>query len=129
MARHEDRYPPKLRALLLEGGRSLPKTWTGFRNTGAALTVSLSSLLDEVDLVLSPSAEGAAHRGLAITGDPRFSLLWTYTGCPTVNLPAALSPEGLPLGLQLSARPMADTALLATARKVEALLGFDARPG
>lgn len=129
MVRYQDRYPPKLRALLLEGRQVTSEDQDRIQEHRRALTVSLSSLLDEVDLVLSPSAEGAAHRGLAITGDPRFSLLWTYTGCPTVTLPAALSPEGLPLGLQLSARPMADAALLAAARKVEALLGFDARPG
>ncbi len=46
-----------------------------------------------------------------------------------MTLPAALSPEGLPLGLQLSARPMADAALLAAAREVEKLLGFDTQPG
>ena len=129
MDRHGDRYPPKLRALLLEGRAVTSEDLDRIQQHRRALTVSLSALLEEVDLVLSPSAEGAAHRGLAITGDPRFSLLWTYTGCPTVTLPAALSPEGLPLGLQLSARPMADAALLAAARTVESLLGFDAQPG
>ena len=129
MARHGDRYPPKLRALLLEGRAVTSEDLDRIQRHRRALTVSMSALLDEVDLVLSPSAEGAAHRGLAITGDPRFSLLWTYTGCPTVTLPAALSPEGLPLGLQLSARPMADAALLAASRKVESLLGFEAQPG
>ena len=129
MARHGDRYPPKLRALLLDGEAVTPDALERIQEHRRSLTVSLSGLLEEVDLVLSPSAEGPAPRGLAITGDPRFSLLWTYTGCPTVTLPAALSPEGLPLGLQLSARPMADGALLSAARKVEALLGFHARPG
>lgn len=129
MARYGDRYPPKLRALLLEGEGVTPEDLDRIQEHRRSLTVSLSGLLEGVDLVLSPSAKGAADRGLAITGDPRFSLIWTYTGCPTVTLPAALSPEGLPLGLQLSARPMADAALLAAARKVEKLLGFHARPG
>ena len=129
MARYGDRYPPKLRALLLEGEAVTPEHLDRIQEHRRSLTVSLSGLLEGVDLVLSPSAKGAAHRGLAITGDPRYSLIWTYTGCPTVTLPAALSPEGLPLGLQLSARPMADAALLAAARKVEKLLGFDAQPG
>lgn len=129
MARYGDRYPPKLRALLLEGEAVTREHLDRIQEHRRSLTVSLSGLLEGVDLVLSPSAKGAADRGLAITGDPRFSLIWTYTGCPTVTLPAALSPEGLPLGLQLSARPMADAALLAAARKVEKLLGFHARPG
>ena len=129
MARHGDRYPPKLRALLLEGRAVTPEALDRIQEHRRSLTVSLSGLLEQVDVVLSPSAEGSAPRGLAITGDPRFSLLWTYTGCPTVTLPAALSPEGLPLGLQLVGRPLEDGALLAAARKVEALLGFRARPG
>ena len=129
LARHGDRYPPKLRALLLEGQEVTPEALDRIQQHRRSLTVSLAGLLEEVDLVLSPSAEGPAPQGLAITGDPRFSLLWTYTGCPTVTLPTALSPEGLPLGLQLAGRSMADGALLAAARKVEALLGFRARPG
>ena len=129
LARYGDRYPPKLRALLLDGEAVTPEALDRIQEHRRSLTVTLSGLLEEVDLVLSPSAEGAASRGLAITGDPRFSLIWTYTGCPTVTLPAALSPQGLPLGLQLSARPMADAALLAAARRVEELLEFHARPG
>lgn len=125
---HEDRYPPRLRALLMEGRQVTPESLDRIQEHRRSLKVVLSELWEKVDLVVSPSAEGPAPRGLTKTGDPRFSLLWTYAGYPTVTLPVTLSPEGLPLGLQLVGRCMADGDLLAAARKVEAMLGFCARP-
>ena len=128
-ARYGDHYPPKLRELLLQGKRVTPEELRQVRRHRRSLSASLAGLFEEVDVLLSPSAPGPAPAGLARTGDPRFSLLWTYTGCPTLTLPAALSKDGLPLGLQLVGRPLEDRALLAAAQKVESVLRFFARPG
>jgi Asp-tRNA(Asn)/Glu-tRNA(Gln) amidotransferase A subunit family amidase len=49
------------------------------------------------------------------------NLPWTHAGMPAVTLPAGAS-DGLPLGLQLSARFGADEQLLAWAEAVEPLL-------
>ena len=127
-ARHGDHYPPKLRELLLDGEGVASEELRRVQGHRRSLSTSLVGLFDEVDVLLTPSAPGPAPAGLAITGDPRFSLLWTYTGCPTLTLPAALSQDGLPLGLQLVGRPMEDGALLAAAQKVESILRFGARP-
>ncbi|TVQ27589.1 MAG: amidase [Spirochaetaceae bacterium] len=74
--------------------------------------------------IVSPSAPGAAPAGIDATGSPLLNLPWTYSGVPTVTLPAALSPAALPLGIQLAGRFGDDEALIAIAAQVEQALGF-----
>jgi Asp-tRNA(Asn)/Glu-tRNA(Gln) amidotransferase A subunit family amidase len=75
-----------------------------------------------VDLWLSPAAPGPPPAGLATTGDPVMNLPWTQAGLPTIALPAGGTPEGLPLGVQLTARFGADEALLAWAAELAPVL-------
>ncbi len=89
---------------------------------------ALDHLLDEWDVVMSPSAPGAAPRGIDSTGDPRMNLIWTYTGLPTLTLPTALDGQGLPLGIQLTGARLQDTELLAASVAVENGLPFNAEP-
>jgi Asp-tRNA(Asn)/Glu-tRNA(Gln) amidotransferase A subunit family amidase len=84
----------------------------------------LASLIQEFDAVLSPPAPGAAPPGLARTGNPAFCTLWSLAGFPALTLPAELTPEGLPLGLQLTAPSGVDSLLLGTAHWCEQRLGF-----
>ncbi|HEY2870196.1 MAG TPA: amidase [Gaiellales bacterium] len=46
------------------------------------------------------------------------------TGCPAISIPAGLSAAGLPVGLQLVARPFAERALLEVAHSVDAQTGY-----
>ena len=55
-------------------------------------------------MLLTFSAPGAAPKGLASTGDPRFNRLWTLMGVPCVNVPAYVAEGGLPVGVQVIAR-------------------------
>jgi amidase len=48
----------------------------------------------------------------------------SVTGCPAVSIPAGLSENGLPVGLQLVARPFAERALLEVAHALDALTGY-----
>jgi Asp-tRNA(Asn)/Glu-tRNA(Gln) amidotransferase A subunit family amidase len=57
----------------------------------------------------------------------RFTAVHNLTGAPAVVLPCGWS-SGLPVGLQLSAAPGSDLALLATAGYVESSLAFPTRP-
>ncbi len=123
-----EQYPPKMR-LLIEFGQTvareqLEEITSHRKRTNAAL----DDLLDEWDVVMSPSAPGAAPRGIDATGDPRMNLIWTYTGLPTLTLPTALDGQGLPLGIQLTGARMQDTELLAASVAVETALQFNAEP-
>jgi Asp-tRNA(Asn)/Glu-tRNA(Gln) amidotransferase A subunit family amidase len=64
-------------------------------------------------LWVSPAAPGPAPKGIGATGSPAMNLAWTHAGLPVVTVPAGLSADGLPLGLQCTARFMADEQLLA----------------
>jgi len=84
-----------------------------------ALVASCSSQLDElfagVDVLLAPSAPGAAPAGLAATGDPIFCRMWTALHVPAINLPCGLGPRGLPVGIQIIGRRGGDARALAVA--------------
>ena len=117
-------YRPRT-ALLVETGRavSVEARAAGLRSR-AALRERLDGLMDEhrLDAWVSPPAPGPAPLGLISTGDPAMNLPWTHAGVPALTLPAGAAANGLPLGLQLSARFMADEQLLAWARALEPVL-------
>ncbi|KAB2851348.1 MAG: amidase [Hyphomicrobiaceae bacterium] len=81
----------------------------------APLNSALEAVFDEFDAILTPSAPGAAPRGLGATGNPIFSTIWTYLGTPALTLPLLQSEDGLPIGVQLVARRGNDGKLLRTA--------------
>jgi Asp-tRNA(Asn)/Glu-tRNA(Gln) amidotransferase A subunit family amidase len=87
------------------------------------LVIQLDSQLAELDAVITlPATDEAPLAG--DTGDPRFCTRWSLAGVPAVCLPAALGPNGLPMGIQLVGSRGADGALLRLAAGVEDLLGF-----
>jgi len=51
----------------------------------------------------------------------------SVTGCPAISIPAGLSAGGLPVGLQLVARPFAERSLLELAHAVDAQTGYSRR--
>jgi Asp-tRNA(Asn)/Glu-tRNA(Gln) amidotransferase A subunit family amidase len=71
---------------------------------------------ERYDAILTPSALGAAPKGLSATGDPVFCVAWTLLGLPAVNLPLLRGANGLPIGVQLVGRRDFDARLLRTAR-------------
>jgi amidase len=48
----------------------------------------------------------------------------SVTGCPAISIPAGMSANGLPAGLQLVARPFAERALLEAAYAIDARTGY-----
>ncbi|MGI4747441.1 MAG: amidase [Janthinobacterium lividum] len=75
-------------------------------------------------VIVTPSAAGEAV-AFGSTGDPAFNRFVTLLGCPSVTLPFARGSRGLPLGVQLIARPHDDAMLLATAAAVEQAIRED----
>ncbi len=118
---YQGSYPPKLTELIEQGRKVSAQQLKRIHSHRDRLRAEISRLFHDVDLFLTPSAVGAAPTGLAATGDPRFSLLWTYLGFPTLTLPVELTPNGLPLGVQLVGPFMQDSGFLAAARLVESL--------
>jgi Asp-tRNA(Asn)/Glu-tRNA(Gln) amidotransferase A subunit family amidase len=76
----------------------------------------LAALFGDADVLLTPAAVGEAPAGLASTGDPLFSRIWSLLGVPTLAIPWTTGSSGLPVGVQVVARPGQDLALLSFAR-------------
>jgi aspartyl-tRNA(Asn)/glutamyl-tRNA(Gln) amidotransferase subunit A len=89
----------------------------------------------KVDVILTPTTPSAAFpKGEPVT-DPIqmylndvFTVTANLAGLPALSLPAGLDSKGLPLGLQLIAKPFDEETLLRTADVMERDLGFTARP-
>lgn len=76
---------------------------------------TLTEVFVDCDVLLAPSAAGAAPEGLAMTGDPIFNRIWTLLRVPCVTIPVAAAPNDLPVGLQVIGAPGSDARTLAAA--------------
>jgi Asp-tRNA(Asn)/Glu-tRNA(Gln) amidotransferase A subunit family amidase len=117
-----DAMPPLLRERLDQSKHFTPADYDGARATAIHARAALAGIFEEVDVLLTFSAPGAAPKGLDWTGDPRFNRLWTLMGVPCVNVPAYVADGNLPVGVQVIAGIGDDAAALAAARFVEQAL-------
>jgi len=91
---------------------------------------------EKVDAILTPSTPTAAFAIGERTEDPIamylndiFTVPVNLAGLPGISVPAGLSADGLPLGLQLIGRAFDEATLLRIARSLEQAANFTARPG
>lgn len=95
----------------------LPKQISpAFLRVGVSSRMALAEAFDGCDVLLTPSARGAAPAGLEKTGDPVFNRIWTLLGVPCVTIPVARAANGLPIGLQVVGLPMHDALTVARAQ-------------
>jgi len=96
---------------------------------------SIQDVLDRFDLIVTPTvavarvpnaADGHTLGPTAVNGQPVNSLIgWcltyplNFTGHPAISVPAGLTPEGFPVGLQIVGRRFADGQVLAAAAALE----------
>jgi Asp-tRNA(Asn)/Glu-tRNA(Gln) amidotransferase A subunit family amidase len=85
--------------------------------------LEIQESFSDLDAWLVAAAPGEAPKGLSSTGDASLLVPWSCLGYPAVTLNGGLSPEGLPLGLQFVARPLADHDLLRAGAWCESVLG------
>jgi aspartyl-tRNA(Asn)/glutamyl-tRNA(Gln) amidotransferase subunit A len=100
LRRHPDDYGPKMTALLEEGLAYSALDYVRAREHQKELRADMDSYVKDYHALLCPATTGPAP-GLQTTGNPVFNSPWSYTGLPTVSLPAGLAPDGMPLAIQL----------------------------
>ncbi|MBI3150341.1 MAG: amidase [Betaproteobacteria bacterium] len=127
--RERERISPQMNVTLDAGRRIGEGDYLAALERRRELVAHFDAFLANAHALLLPPAPGAAPASLASTGDPSFCTLFSLTGMPALTLPVGLSPQGLPLGLQLGARLGQDGALLAVARWCEGVLSFQGLPG
>jgi amidase len=113
----------RLTALIDEGRGVSAPAYVAALQTGRTCAAHLDELFGNADVLLTPSAPGEAPLGLGATGDPQFNRPWHLLGGPQINVPLprdlAHGESGLPLGLQVIARPGDDARVLAAAHWIE----------
>jgi Asp-tRNA(Asn)/Glu-tRNA(Gln) amidotransferase A subunit family amidase len=117
-----DAMAPRLRGRLDKSKGTTPQAYDEAIQIASNARHALAAMFDDVDVLLTFSAPGAAPKGLGTTGDARFNSLWTLMGVPCVNVPAYIAEGGLPVGVQVIARYGNDAGALAAARFVEGAL-------
>ena len=118
LAAERDLAPERISDVLLEtldeGATIQASDYDAAQETALAARRACAEVMSSVDVLVTPSAPGAAPEGLASTGSSVFNRVWTLMGVPAVNVPGLMSPTGLPLGMQVLAPFGRDrTALLA----------------
>ena len=94
----------------------------------------VAALFDRVDLLALPAASGPAKPladfdPFALTKPTRSAPLeiFNLAACPALSVPCAFSATGLPIGLQLAARPFDEAGLLRAAYTLQQHLGLHLR--
>ena len=116
--RHREAIDQRLRDHLTTATAISADEYDAARRIASRGRQVLADAMADHDVILTPSAPGAAPAGLSATGDPMFNRLWTLMGAPCVNVPG-LSADGLPLGVQIVGRFGRDRAALEAALFVE----------
>ena len=119
LARHRDQLSEVLIQAIERGQAISCDEYDAARRLAKRSRGATRALFAEVDILLTPSAPGAAPLGLGSTGDPRFNKLWTLMGTPAVNIPGFVDDAGMPLGIQAVARFGQDRQLLRVAAMLE----------
>jgi aspartyl-tRNA(Asn)/glutamyl-tRNA(Gln) amidotransferase subunit A len=125
-AEHGRHYRPKIRALIERGQQRTASAYAQALELRGRFRADMERVLAAVDVLMMPTTPAPAPRGLDSTGDPRFCAPWSFAGLPAISLPSGLTPEGLPLGIQLVGGRGEETTLLAVARWCERVIGFNA---
>ena len=101
--RHCDLIDARLREQLDRAVAITADQYDAARRTASRARQALADAMADYDVILTPSAPGAAPQGFGFTGDPMFNRLWTLMGSPCVNVPGLYENE-LPLGIQIVGR-------------------------
>jgi aspartyl-tRNA(Asn)/glutamyl-tRNA(Gln) amidotransferase subunit A len=94
-----------------------------------------AAAFERCDAILTPTTPSAAFRAGDKMDDPVamylndvFTVPTSLAGLPGISVPAGLSAEGLPLGLQVVGRPWDEATVFRVGRALEEAAGFDVLP-
>jgi Asp-tRNA(Asn)/Glu-tRNA(Gln) amidotransferase A subunit family amidase len=124
---HRDQLGPILQAQLGNAAAITSDAYDEARRQVRRARQAFGALMSDTDVLLTPSAPGAAPRGLGSTGRPIFNRLWTLLGPPCINVPGLADAAGLPLGVQIVGRFARDRAARAAAQCVQRALANHSR--
>jgi aspartyl-tRNA(Asn)/glutamyl-tRNA(Gln) amidotransferase subunit A len=121
-------YRPNLRAMIASGLLIDASTYLDAQRIRSHFIKDAGSLFDCCECLIMPSTPSAAPKGLTSTGDPAFNSPWSFCGFPALTLPSGMTKTGLPLGLQLVAKPFCEDVLLQAGAWCEQVINFVQQP-
>ncbi len=100
------------------------------RRAEPGLAASINQIFDDADIVLTPIAGAppplindtsprGVIRSLLASNNGAWAMPWNAIGQPAASVPAGLDAHGLPLAVQLCARPNDDSTMLRLAHQIE----------
>ncbi len=105
------------------------------RRVRTLILKDFTDAFETVDVVLTPTAPSAAFAVGEKMDDPIamylndvFTVPASMAGLPGISVPAGLSEDGLPLGLQLIGRAFDEETVFRVAGALESAAGFDSEP-
>ena len=116
---HRSQISQTLLAALDAGAAVSAADYDAARSAARIARKAATGLFADFDVLLAPSALGAAPAGLGSTGSPLVNKLWTLCGNPCVSVPGLKGANGMPLGVQIIARFGRDSLALAAAAWLE----------
>jgi len=114
-------YRPTVAGLIEEGRLTTRDEYEKARLDQERAIAESDALMQDLDALICPATRGPAPDPTT-TGDPIFNSPWTYSGQPAITIPMELSPDGLPLGIQLIGRRDDEARLFRAAAWCEAVL-------
>jgi len=138
LATRRELYGDDLRGGFAAGQFILAEHYVRAKRMVTAYRRDLNAIFEEVDLLLTPTCPTVAPRLGQISvatqgkeealGDAhsRFTNFFNLTGNPAISIPSGLHSSGLPMGIQLIARPFEEETLLRAADALERALDLPA---
>lgn len=112
--RHPEDYGPNISKLLEEGLACSAPDYAAAKTAQRELSGEMNAMLRGGAVMICPATTTVAPDA-ATTGDPLFNSPWSFTGLPLVSVPSRLSPDRLPLAIQLIAEAWHEEHLFAIA--------------
>src|SRR6201993_4764411 len=128
---HQDRLEKRTRSMARIGSLFSDRRMGTVRAGEAALAARIQSIFDDVDVVITPgNATGPSRIGayqrrgaisslLAVSRRVPFFEIWNLTGQPAAPVRGGLGRDGVPVSVQLVARPCDEATLLALSAQIE----------
>lgn len=136
LAHHSATLGPNVRMRLDVGSALLATDYIDALRMRSVFEREFHDATQHVDVIVTPtspkpvprfdeppifwSAEADADR----ESSDRFRWVFNLVGAPAISLPCGFNSSGLPIGLQIAAKPMADDVVLQTAFAYEARTGW-----
>nr|WP_321456313.1 amidase [uncultured Cohaesibacter sp.] len=116
---HADQLSPLLKQTLDFAQTISPSDYDEAIICAKAARLELNEQFEDVDAMLSLSAQGPAPQGMASTGSPLFNRIWTLLYTPCLNVTGLKTEDGLPLGVQIIGQEGKDRNTLQIAHWLE----------